>query len=157
MIKIKVIVVGKTKEGWIKEGIQHYLRLLKRYAEVTLVEIKEEKVIVSRGAKVNSEKDTKKILGWLHESSLCIALDVTGVCDNSEVFANFLQSHLNQGYHKFTFVIGGPLGLSPRVLGACPFRLSLSPMTFTHEMSRVILLEQIYRAFSIIQGAKYHK
>lgn len=157
MVKINVIVVGKTKENWIKEGIQHYRQLLKRYTEVKLVEIKEEKASVSPSAKSIIEKEADKILDSLNKSSLCIALDVKGECNNSEVFANYFRSNLNQGYNEFTFVIGGPLGLSPRVLSVCPFKLSLSPMTFTHEMSRVILLEQIYRAFSIIQGSKYHK
>jgi len=157
LVKIKVIAVGKTKEDWIKEGLQHYQKLLKRYAKVNLVEIKEERVAVSPSTKSILEKATDKILGLLSKSSLCIALDVKGACNNSEVFSNFFKENLNQGYNEFTFVIGGPLGLSPKVLDVCPLRLSLSPMTFTHEMSRVILLEQIYRAFSIIQGSKYHK
>jgi 23S rRNA (pseudouridine1915-N3)-methyltransferase len=157
LVKIKVIAVGRTKEDWIKEGIQHYLKLLKRYVEVNLVEIKEEKVIPSFSTKSVLEKEAGKILDILKQSSLCITLDVKGVYKSSEDFADFFEINLNRGYKEFTFILGGPLGISPKVWKVCPVRLSLSPMTFTHEMSRVILLEQIYRAFSIIHGSKYHK
>ncbi|MFH1336588.1 MAG: 23S rRNA (pseudouridine(1915)-N(3))-methyltransferase RlmH, partial [Candidatus Zixiibacteriota bacterium] len=140
MVKIKVIAVGKTKEDWIKEGIQHYLKLLKRYAEVNLVEIKEEKVTSSFSTKSALEKEAGRILDRLKQTDWCIALDVKGEYRSSEDFANFFEINLNQGYKEFTFIIGGPLGISPKVLESCPVRLSLSPMTFTHEMSRVILL-----------------
>jgi len=88
---------------------------------------------------------------------LCIALDVKGASKSSESFAQFFEENLNRGYHELTFILGGALGLSQRVLDACSIKLSLSQMTFTHEMSRVILLEQIYRAFSILKRTKYHK
>jgi 23S rRNA (pseudouridine1915-N3)-methyltransferase len=157
LVKIKLIVVGKTKEVWIGEGIRHYLKLLKRYAEVDLVEIKEEKASLATGTKSIQEKEADKILKLVKESCLCVTLDVKGTYRSSEDFANFFKINLNRGHQEFTFVIGGPLGLSPKVGRACPFKLSLSPMTLTHEMSRVVLLEQIYRALSIIHGSKYHK
>jgi 23S rRNA (pseudouridine1915-N3)-methyltransferase len=157
LVKIKLILIGKTKEAWIKEGIRHYLKLLKRYTDVELVEIREEKVSVSASAKSIKEKEADKILGLLKKSCLCIELDVKGAYKSSADFADFFKINLNRGYGEFTFIIGGPLGLSPKIEKACPFKLSLSPMTFTHEMSRLILLEQIYRAFSIIQGSPYHK
>jgi 23S rRNA (pseudouridine1915-N3)-methyltransferase len=84
-------------------------------------------------------------------------LDVKGDNKRSEDLAKFFEMGLNRGENSFTFVIGGASGLSPKVINACPIKLSLSQMTFTHEMSRIILLEQIYRAFSIIRGTKYHK
>lgn len=157
MVKIRVIAAGKTKEDWIKQAILHYLKLLKRYAEVELVEIKTDKVTASLSTKFVLEKEAKKILVLLRSSDLNILLDVKGKCKSSEEFAGFFKSNLKQGYNEFTFILGGPLGVSPKIRETCPVKLSLSPMTFTHEMSRIILLEQIYRAFSILQGTKYHK
>lgn len=157
MIRIKVIAVGKTKEEWIKGGILHYQKLLKKYAELKWVEIREAKIIRSREAKFILEDEAERILSSVGKSSLCIALDVKGENRSSEDFAKFFEDNLNRGYSEFTFILGGALGLSRKVLDACQFTLSLSQMTFTHEMSRVILLEQIYRALSILKGTKYHK
>jgi 23S rRNA (pseudouridine1915-N3)-methyltransferase len=157
LIKIKVIAVGKTKEGWIKEGILHYQKLLKKYAELKWVEIKEKKITVSKEAESILQDEAEKMLNTTSRSSLCIALDVKGESKSSESFANFFGENLNRGQSEFTFILGGALGLSRKVLDACQFKLSLSPMTFTHQMSRVILLEQIYRALSILKGTKYHK
>ena len=88
---------------------------------------------------------------------MCIALDVGGEELASEQFADLLQKNLNRGHDSFTFILGGALGISEKILQACPVKLSLSRMTFTHELSRIIILEQIYRAFSILAGTKYHK
>ncbi len=157
MIRIKVIAVGKTKEAWINTGMLHYQKILKKYAEMDILEIKEEKIRKSLNFKSVLEKEANRILNSLADTSLGVALDVKGGYKSSEDFAKFFEGNLNRGCNEFTFILGGPLGLSPKVLDACRVKLSLSPMTFTHEMSRIILLEQIYRAFSIIRGGKYHK
>jgi len=157
LVKIKVIVVGKTREGWIKQGILHYQKLLKRYAELQLVEIREEKITQSRKAENILEAEAKKILRYIEKHSLCVTLDVKGKNLRSESFAKLLEENLSRGHSEFIFILGGALGLSRRVLDACPIKLSLSQMTFTHEMSRLILLEQIYRGFSILKGTRYHK
>ena len=157
MVKIKVIVVGKTREGWIKEGILHYQKLLKKYVELNLVEIREEKITKSRDTEIILDAEAKRILRYANKSSLGIALDIKGESLSSESFAKLLDENLSRGYSEFVFILGGALGLSRRVLDACPIKLSLSQMTFTHEMSRLILLEQIYRAFSILKGTGYHK
>ncbi|MCK4404618.1 MAG: 23S rRNA (pseudouridine(1915)-N(3))-methyltransferase RlmH [candidate division Zixibacteria bacterium] len=163
MVKIKVIVVGKTREGWIKEGILHYQKLLKKYVELNLVEIREEKITKSRDTEIILDAEAKRILRYVNKSShvdpsdLRIALDAKGKSLSSEDFARLLEENLSRGYSEFVFILGGALGLSLRVLDACPIKLSLSQMTFTHEMSRLILLEQIYRAFSILKGTGYHK
>jgi 23S rRNA (pseudouridine1915-N3)-methyltransferase len=157
LVKIKVIWVGKTKEEWIKEGIWHYKKLLKKYAELQLVEIKEEKITTSKDAEHILKVESDRILKHMDKSTLGVALDVSGRLMDSETFANLLEDNLNRGYGELTFIIGGALGLSPQVLNICNVKISLSPMTFTHEMSRIILLEQIYRALSILKGAKYHK
>ena len=157
MVKIKVIVIGKTKEGWIKEGILHYQKLLKKYVQLEMLEIKEEKITKSRESQTILDREAEKILRYMEKPSLCIALDVRGKNLSSESFAKLLEKNLSRGYGEFSFILGGALGLSRKVLDACPIKLSLSQMTFTHEMSRIILLEQIYRAFSILKGTKYHK
>jgi 23S rRNA (pseudouridine1915-N3)-methyltransferase len=157
LVKIKIISVGKTKESWIKEGVSHYQKLLKRYAELQLIEIKEEKVTKSRAAEDILDAEAERILKHLDTTSLSIALEHKGEKLSSEEFAVWLGEKLSLGRGEFTFVLGGALGLSPKVQSACSFRLSLSRMTFTHEMSLLILLEQIYRAFSILKGSKYHK
>jgi 23S rRNA (pseudouridine1915-N3)-methyltransferase len=156
-VKIKVIFVGKTKERWIEEGVSHYLKLLKRYVELELVGIKEEKITKSKRKQDILDAEAEKILRHVEKPGLCIALDVKGKNVDSNSLARLLQESLKRGHGQFMFILGGALGLSPKVLDACPVRLSLSQMTFTHEMSRVILLEQIYRAFSILKGTGYHK
>ena len=157
MVKIRVISVGKTKESWIKEAISHYQKLLKRYAELQLIEIKEEKITKSRDTEDILNAEAQRILKNLDTSILSVALDRAGKKMSSEELAGWLGEGLSLGQGEFTFVIGGALGLAPKVQRACSLRLSLSAMTFAHEMSLVILLEQIYRAFSILKGTEYHK
>lgn len=157
MVKIKFIVVGKTKENWIKEGMEHYRKLLKKYVDLEVIEIKEEKITESKDAKtiLNSEKE--RIEKYLGKDALRMALDIRGESFTSEELAKLFDESLNRGHSNFVLVIGGALGLSPEILDACPVKFSLSRMTFTHELSRIIVLEQIYRAFSILAGTKYHK
>ena len=157
MVKIKIISVGKTKESWIKEGISHYQKLLKRYAELQLVEIKEEKITQSRAAEDILDAEAERILKHLDPTSVSVALGQEGEKLSSKDLAGWLGEKLSLGQGEFTFILGGALGLTTKVKSACSFRLSLSRMTFTHEMSLVILLEQIYRAFSILKGTSYHK
>ena len=163
ILQIKIIAVGKTKEGWIKEGTAHYEKLLRGYAELQLLELQEEKITRSRRPESILETEAERILKILEHShskgplELCLALDVSGRHLSSDGFARLLEQNLGRGYSRFNFVIGGALGLSRKVLDSCSANLSLSPMTFTHEMSRIILLEQIYRAFSILKGTGYHK
>jgi 23S rRNA (pseudouridine1915-N3)-methyltransferase len=163
LIKIKVLAVGKTKEEWIRRGTDHYCKLLGRYARTELVEVREEKITDSGRTGAILEAEAGRILRCLRKeepagsSHLHVALDKGGRQLNSEGMARLLKESLNSGHSQFTFILGGALGLSPRVLDDCQITLSLSQLTFTHEMSRVILLEQIYRAFSILTGTGYHK
>jgi 23S rRNA (pseudouridine1915-N3)-methyltransferase len=163
LIRIKVIAIGKSKENWIKEGTLHYKKLLKKYVDLELLEIKEERIIKSKEIQALLDAEAERILKCLEKSgsmkfpNLLIGLDVEGENLSSESLARLLNEKLNKGYNEFTFILGGATGLSRKVLDVCPLKLSLSQMTFTHEMSKLILLEQIYRAFSILKGAKYHK
>jgi 23S rRNA (pseudouridine1915-N3)-methyltransferase len=157
LFKVKLIVVGRTKEDWIKEGIKHYQKLLKKYVDLKIIEIKEEKITKSKDQKTILDSEKERIEKYLEKDALRIALDISGDSFTSEELAKLFEKSLNRGYSNFALVIGGALGLSPEILSACPVKLSLSRMTFTHELSRVIILEQVYRAFSILAGTKYHK
>ena len=157
LVKIKLIVVGKTKESWIKEGIKHYQKLLKKYTDLEIVEVREEKITKSKEEKTILDSEGERIAKYLKKDALWIALDASGDEFTSEEFAKLFEKSLNCGHNHFIFVLGGALGVSETILEACPVKLSLSRMTFTHEISRIIILEQIYRAFSILAGTKYHK
>ncbi len=157
MVKVKLIVVGKTKEDWIRQGIKHYQKLLAKYADLEIIEIKEEKITKSKNEKIVLDSEGERIARYLKKDALRIALDVGGDEFTSEEFAKLFGKNLNCGQNHFIFVLGGALGVSEKILQVCPVKLSLSRMTFTHEISRVIILEQVYRAFSILAGTKYHK
>ncbi|MCX8031434.1 MAG: 23S rRNA (pseudouridine(1915)-N(3))-methyltransferase RlmH [Thermodesulfovibrionales bacterium] len=144
-MKIKVLWIGKTKEKFISEGISHYLKLLKKHLNLQIVEIKECK---SKSKEEIIQKESKLILS---QTSWYILLDEKGFLMSSEEFANFLSR-----YEQVDFVIGGPFGVSEEVKKKAKFNLSLSKMTFTHEMARLILLEQLFRASTIIKGVSYH-
>ena len=157
MVKVKLILVGKTKEDWIKEGINHYQKLLKKYVDLKIIEIKEEKITKSKDEKTILDSEGERIAKHLEKNALGVVLDVKGKEFSSKEFANFFKENLNCRYNHFIFILGGALGVSEKIWEVCPLKLSLSQMTFTHELSRIIILEQIYRAFSILAGAKYHK
>jgi len=157
LVKIKLVVMGKTKEDWIKEGINHYQKLLKKYVDLKIIEIKEEKITKSKDEKTILDSEKERIAKHLEKNALRIVLDAKGKEFSSEKFANLFKENLNRGYNHFIFILGGALGVSEKILEVCPVKLSLSQMTFTHELSRIIILEQIYRAFSILAGTKYHK
>ncbi|MFC1647590.1 23S rRNA (pseudouridine(1915)-N(3))-methyltransferase RlmH [Patescibacteria group bacterium] len=139
MLHIQIIQVGKTKEKFFKDAENEFLKRLSRYAKV----------------KVETVNDDSKILDRIEAGSFKVAMEITGEQYDSEQFADFIQRRQFEG-GKVTFIIGGPLGLPIEVVEACDFKLSLSKMTFTHQMVRIFLLEQIYRAFTILEGKTYH-
>ncbi|MBF0558634.1 MAG: 23S rRNA (pseudouridine(1915)-N(3))-methyltransferase RlmH [Nitrospirae bacterium] len=144
-MKIRIIWTGKTKEKYLLEGIERYLKLLRPMANVSIIEIKEHK---GRGREDNMWEEGTKILK--HTGSFTL-LDQTGKEYTSPELANFLQQKTGHD-----FVIGGPYGVSGEIRGKAESVMSLSRMTFTHEMIRVFFLEQIFRAMTIIHGREYH-
>ena len=145
-MKIHLVWVGKTKERFILEGIQKYLKLLQPYADVVITEIREEKV-----------KDIGRMLGKERERIQglripYVLLDEKGETYDSEAFSRFIEK---QGMSA-TFLLGGAYGVSDEVKAKATKKIALSAMTLTHEMSRLILLEQLYRAFTILQKKGYH-
>jgi len=159
-MQIRVIAVGKIKEQFLREGIAEYEKRLRPYAKLQVVELPEEKrpqPASSVNESVAIEKEGERILAAVAENSYVIALDMKGQSWSSEELAASFGERELSGQNQLAFVIGGDLGLSPAVLARSNLRLSLSKMTFTHPMARLLLLEQVYRAFRILRGEPYHK
>jgi len=157
MLKIKFIVVDKTRAPFLKEGEAFYLDRIKRYAQTEWVEVKP--VRITKGFPDEEVKRTegRGILQKAAAGDYLIALDRSGWQYDSEGIADLLRRLSINVRGSVCFTIGGPVGLSNEVLEKADSTLSLSRMTLTHEMSRLILLEQVYRAFTIMNGEKYHK
>ena len=156
-MKIKLITVGKTKEKFWQQSEAEFSGRIKRYCALQEIRIKDSGLNPEKMAEKVREAEGTEILTHVQSGEYLVAMDVGGKQLSSEEFAQFFQTKMLHGTSRFTFVIGGPLGLPDSLLQKVDFRLSLSKMTFVHEMARVILLEQIYRAFTIIKGEKYHK
>jgi len=149
---IRILVIGKTKAPYLEEGIEDYLRRIQRYVRAEILTLKRP----SHGAHQRRE-ESRRLLERIHPGDYCVALDASGEPLSSEEFAALLEQKLMRESRCVTFVVGGELGLEPFLLQEMDRILSLSRMTFTHDMTRLILLEQIYRALTIIRGEKYHK
>lgn len=155
MIKIRLVTVGTLKEKFLKDAINEYLKRLSRFAKVEIVELEESK-IQSKSEEQIKKEEGERILKRIKESDYLILLDLKGEMLSSEEFSTKLKNLIDKGVSPLTFVIGGTLGLSEEVRKRANLSISISRMTFTHQMCRVILLEQIYRAFKIINNEEYH-
>jgi len=157
MLKIRFIVVDKTRATFLKEGESFYLERIKRYTQMEWIEVRP--VRLTKGIHDEEVKKTegRAILQKVGPGDHLIALDLSGRQYDSEGLAKRLKTLSMDVRGSVCFTIGGPLGLSMEVLEKAESVLSLSRMTLTHEMCRLLLLEQVYRAFTIIQGEKYHK
>jgi len=159
-MNIKVITVGRIKEKFLKDGIEEYLKRLKAYAKVEIIEIADEKepANVSLADEIIiKEKEGGRILEKVKSGSYLIVLAISGKQLSSEELAQKLDQFALEGKSDIAIVIGGSLGLSDEVIKKADFQLSFSKMTFPHQLMRLILMEQIYRAFKISKGGKYHK
>ena len=145
---IRVICIGKLKERHYKEAAEEYLGRLPRYGRVEVIEFREQ---TDKSPEVAMRKEAELIIGKLRHGSSVVALDAHGKPASSEEFSQLLRKP------DITFIIGGPVGLHQSVFDRSDQILSLSKMTFTHQMARVILLEQIYRGFTILNNERYHK
>ena len=156
-MNIKVIALGKLKEKFQKEGIDEFQKRLTPYAsfeiiELTPVEIKDENLVQKA-----LDEEAQKILSYVKPQSYVITLEINGKMLSSEEFAKKINDLTFDGVGEIIFVIGSSCGLSPIVSNRANFKLSFSKMTFLHQFARLILVEQIYRAFKIIKGETYHK
>lgn len=159
-MNITIIAVGKLKEKYLKLAIDEYVKRLGRYCKVNILELPDEKTPDNASEKdelLIKESEGKLILSKIKERSYVIALDLNGKQLSSEEFARFIHINGVQGNSNIVFVIGGSLGLSIDVLNRADYKLCFSKMTFPHQLFRVMLLEQVYRGFRIVNGEPYHK
>ena len=150
-MKIKVICIGKTKRGYLDQGIKEYISRLGYYTCFDWVEIRP-----SHKSKEPLCEEAKKIRSRIHPQALRIVLTDGGKDFSSQDFARWFEKEMIKGIQEVDFIIGGDLGLDSSIISEADMCLSLSRMTFTHQMVRLILLEQLYRAFTIIRGEPYH-
>ena len=157
MLKLNFIVVDRTRSSFIKEGEQEYIKRLKRFVSLKWTEVRPVRMTKNLPDEEVIGKEGENILAKAEPGDYLIALDRTGKQYTSEDFAAMLKKLSIENKGRVCFMIGGPLGLSGDVLKKADLVVSLSKMTLTHEMARLIITEQIYRAFTIIEGHKYHK
>lgn len=159
-MKITVIAVGKIKEKFYTDAIAEYAKRLGRYCRLEIIQVADEKTPDGAGAVLEEqirEKEGARILANIKDGSFTVALAIEGEMTDSEGLACKIEKWGVSGVSQINFIIGGSLGLSRKVLARADYRLSFSRMTFPHQLMRVILLEQIYRSYRIIQGEPYHK
>jgi len=159
-MKINILCVGRLKERYWREAADEYLKRLSGFAELTVTEIASEKgsdPLSASDIAIIRRREGARIASAISERDCVIALCVDGKEMPSEGFASLLQTAAAGGFGRIVFVIGGSVGLSDEVIKRANWRVSFSKMTFPHQMMRVILLEQLYRAFKIISGGSYHK
>lgn len=160
MTTVNLIYVGNIRENYLLAAVAEYEKRLSAYCRLVCTEIKEEKLPDDPSqaqTEAAMKKEGERILAVLPQKSKKIALCVEGKQLSSEEFSSLIKNAENSGFSQISFIIGGAFGLSEEVKKVCDFRLSLSKMTFTHRMARILLLEQIYRAENIAAGGKYHK
>ena len=155
-MKISLITVGKTDVKWVREGLDLYVSRLSHYVPFTLDEIPELKNAASLSRSQVKEKEGELVLRRIKDADEVILLDERGREMRSVELAAFLEGKISRGGRDLVFVIGGAYGFSDRVYGRADAKLSLSRMTFSHQMVRTIFAEQLYRAFTIIKGEPYH-
>ncbi|MCM3570705.1 23S rRNA (pseudouridine(1915)-N(3))-methyltransferase RlmH [Neobacillus mesonae] len=159
-MNISIITVGKLKEKYLKMGIEEYVKRLSAYAKVEMIEVADEKAPeeLSELEMIQvKQKEGERILAKISADTYVIALAIQGKMRSSEELADMLDKLATYGKSKIAFVIGGSLGLSDEVLKRSNEQLSFSRMTFPHQLMRLILVEQVYRAFRINRGEPYHK
>ncbi len=159
-MNITIISVGKIKEKHMKQGIDEYLKRLSAYTKINILELPDEKApenLSHTQMQQIKKKEGDRILDKIHPDAYVIALAIEGKQASSEQFAERLGRLSASGKNSVVFVIGGSLGLSDEVMKRADEALSFSKMTFPHQLMRLILVEQVYRAFRILRGEPYHK
>ncbi len=156
MLKIRIVAVGKDKDRWITDGCAHYEKLLSRYASVQWVVIPAARGAPSLTPDRIRKQEAERLLKECGKG-FCIALTDQGTLMDSPTLARQLEKWQTQNRGVLSFVIGGAHGLDQAVLDRSQLALSLSPLTFSHQVVRAVLLEQLFRAFSILGGSNYHK
>lgn len=155
-VKIKIIAIGKTQKKFLIEGEKEYLKRLSHYIKVEVVELSDIKNAKSKTVDQIKQEEGQLILSNLETGGITVLLDEKGKEFGSVDFSKWVQQKMNQGGKHITFVVGGPYGFSDEVYQKATQKLSLSKMTFSHQMIRMLFYEQLYRAFSILRNEPYH-
>ncbi len=155
-MKLKIVSVDKTRDKYLKEGEKAYLKRLKSFARVEILELSP-RVSASLSQEQSKLMQAQEVLKKIGAEEFFILLDEKGEQITSADFAQLLQGRMNMGISCFSFLIGGAFGVSDSLKERADRSISLSRFTFTYQMSRLILIEQIYRAFTILRGSPYHK
>lgn len=159
-MKITIITVGKIKEKYLTEAIKEYSKRLSKYCKLEIIEVADEKTDENASEtmnKITKDKEGERILKYVKDDSYVITLEILGKMLTSPELAEKINNICINGLSHIVFIIGGSLGLSENVSKRSDYKLSFSKMTFPHQLMRVILLEQIYRAFRINNNEPYHK
>ena len=159
-MKITLVTVGKIKENYLRDAVAEYVKRLGKYCKLEVIETADEKTPDHASDTVEETiraKEAERILRYIREDAFVITLEIQGKQLSSEELAKKIETLGVQGKSHIIFVIGGSIGLGKEVLERSDFALSFSKMTFPHQLMRVILLEQVYRSFRIINGEPYHK
>lgn len=160
VMKIKIISVGKLKEKYLIDGVNEYLKRLKSYCKVEIYEVSDEKIPYHPSPSdemIVKKKEGKRVLDKVKQDDYMILLDIKGDCLDSIEFSRKIEKCMIEGKSSIAFVIGGSLGHCQEVYNRADYKLSFSSMTFPHQLMKLILVEQIYRAFKIINKEPYHK
>lgn len=159
MLTIEIICIGKIKEKYLQEAIFEYCKRLSKYCKLNITELADEKIPDKVNDNLSNqikEKECSKLLNHIKKDSFIIALDLNGTQFSSEDFSKKIDE-ISMENSYITFIVGGSLGLTGNLLNSCNLKISFSKMTFPHQLFRVFLLEQIFRAFKISNGETYHK
>ncbi|MTI80658.1 MAG: 23S rRNA (pseudouridine(1915)-N(3))-methyltransferase RlmH [Firmicutes bacterium] len=159
-MRVTIIAVGKLKEKYLKQGIQEYLKRLQPFAKIEIIEVPDEphqEGLSENAAEQVKQKEAEQITRHIKTGTHLIAMDIAGKMYNSEEMAAYFDKLMVTGKSNITILIGGSLGLSKELLKRSHLRLSFSKLTFPHQLMRLILLEQIYRCYKIINNEPYHK
>lgn len=155
-MKIKIIVIGKTGKNFLEEGEREYLQRLRHYIKLDILELADIKNVKNKSIEQIKQEEGQLLLKSIEKGSPVILLDEKGKELSSIKFSKWLQNKMNSGHKMITFVVGGAYGFSEEVYSVATEKLSLSQMTFSHQMIRMLFYEQLYRAFTILRNEPYH-
>jgi 23S rRNA (pseudouridine1915-N3)-methyltransferase len=156
MLCLSLIWIDKTRDVWLRAGIEHYIKKIEHYLHVQILQVRGVRFVRNMRPDEVMKREARSIIKALPKGTFTVALDIKGRMLDSPGLARMLTDLETRGVRDLAMVIGGASGLAPEIIKRADKRLSLSPMTFTHDMARLILVEQIYRACTIKAGEPYH-
>lgn len=155
-MNIKLIVVGKTNQDYVEKGVEEYFSRLKHYIGFEIIVVNDVKNAKNLSSSILKDKEAENILKHINSTDTVVLLDERGKEFRSMEFADYLQKKMNKGTKTLVFIVGGAFGFSDKIYSLYQERLSISKMTFSHQMIRLLITEQLYRAFTILNNEPYH-